>query len=110
MAYFKFTITCCNSVSIGIRQLDYTDIDTVHRIYEKKAKDHYKRDLQEFNVVMLSKLSKEVKEFIKGQGKKEDPILNELTAMEVFNQAQKTTPNRKKGYNKDEGTPLGKKV
>lgn len=92
MPWYKFTIKLRDgSVHSGIRQLAAVDLDYVWRAYEGKAKDHYKKQLSSFEVIQLSKLSQEIRDFIASQGKRDEWKLTGWT----------TTPNRKKGYKLD---------
>lgn len=82
MGYFQFSIQLRSGANYQfIRHLeDQSDIDRVWRIYEKKAKVHYKSQLASFNVIQLSKLSEPVKGFIKDQGKKDEMPDGDLMA------------------------------
>lgn len=89
MPWYRFTIKLRDgSVHAGIRQLAAADLDYVWRSYERKAKDHYRHKLASFDVIQLSKLSKEVKDFVASQGKKDTLEWG----------SPKATVNRKKNY------------
>jgi hypothetical protein len=75
MPCYQFTVLLTSRTKhIGIRQLPNSDIDQVWREYERQAQTHYGAKLKKFTVVMLSKLSPEVRSWIERQGTKQDPL------------------------------------
>ncbi|MDB5223347.1 MAG: hypothetical protein JWN83_2014 [Chitinophagaceae bacterium] len=76
MPYYRITLQINRKKkTIGIRQLSNSDIDYAWRYYEKKAHEKYSpSDIIFFEVVMLSKLSQDVKGFLT---KAKRPLINE---------------------------------
>lgn len=67
MAYYKITVKLRNKKSItGIRELDKSDVDYAWRYFQGKIIKEYSRyEVISFEVVMVSKLSEEVKNYLK---------------------------------------------
>jgi hypothetical protein len=95
MGYFQFELKLRTGEDLKFIRLltDFKDIDQVHRIYNQKARDHYKKRLTSFKVVQLSKLDPEVKAWITSQGNPDSTLMNDL--LNDFGQTT-ATANRKK--------------
>lgn len=66
MSYYRITIKVKKKIIKGIRELSNADIDYAWRYYEKKTYEKYSRDdVTFFEVVMLSKISPDVKGYLK---------------------------------------------
>lgn len=66
MPYYRITIKLRRKKAVaGIRELDKTDIDYAWRYFQNKIyKEYPQSDLISFDVVMVSKLSDEVKLYL----------------------------------------------
>lgn len=95
MPYYKFTIEIKQGPILQfIRNLDILGIDLVWRKYEKLSRDHYKRKMESFKVVKLSKLDPEVKAWITAQGKPDSKLIEDL--MNDFGTFSPTANRKKK--------------
>src|SRR6476620_91731 len=99
MPYYHFSVILTDGKThSGIRQLPNRDIDQIWREYERQAQSHYGSKFKAFEVVMLSKLSPQVRDWIERQGTKPD-------SMQGWD--GKVQPRR--GKDKFEGPQLGKR-
>lgn len=76
MPYYRITINSHKKKKvIGVRQLSNSDIDYAWKYFEKKILEKYRgTDLISYEIVMLSKLSEDVKKFL---AKAKRPLINE---------------------------------
>ena len=76
MPYYRITIQLLKKKKvIGIRQLNNADIEYAWKYFEKKILQEYRgTEIISYEIVMLSKLSKDVKQFL---AKAKRPLINE---------------------------------
>lgn len=72
MPFYKITIILRSGKMIsGIKEEINTNIDNVYHIYENRANSHYgSYEIKSFDCVMISKRSKDYKEYLKNLQKK----------------------------------------
>ncbi len=73
MPYFRITVNLKKKKSVtGIREMD-ANIDTAYRHFNKKIFEEYREsDVRSFDIVQVSKLSDDVKQYLKKE--KRPPI------------------------------------
>ncbi len=66
MPYFRITINLKKKKSVtGIREMD-ANIDTAYRYFNKKIFEEYREsDVKSFDIVQVSKLCEDVKQYLK---------------------------------------------
>lgn len=75
MPFYRVTVRTKKKRITGIRELSNPDIDYAWRYYEKKILQEYRgTDLVSYEIVMVSKLSEDVKRYLK---KPKRPLRNE---------------------------------
>ena len=76
MPYYRITVQLVKRKKvIGIRQLSNSNIDYAWKYFEKKILQEYRgTEIISYEIVMLSKLSKDVKGFL---AKAKRPLINE---------------------------------
>lgn len=75
MPYYRITVRTKKKRIVGIRELSNSDIDYAWRYFEKKILQEYRgTDLVSYEIVMVSKLSEDVRQYLK---KSKRPLRNE---------------------------------
>jgi hypothetical protein len=98
-AFYLITIVPSNGKKVSaVRQLEEEPIDKLWNQYQMKANGVY-RDLKYFNIVLLSRYSLEVRDFLKKKETKKKE-----TSGPPQNASQKTTGYRKPGASPGSGT------